>query len=132
MNDVNQEPSRGKLWLAAVIGVAGFLLFAGMLYLFYFPVRAEHDTTPALPAADLAELEELDPAAREARLRELRWQRRIPTAEDRYARLQEVRDQAQAALTNYSWIDREQGIVRLPIERAMELTVQEIGKGRAR
>lgn len=33
----------------------------------------------------------------------------------------------QELLTTYSWIDPQQGTVRLPIERAMELTAQELG-----
>ena len=38
----------------------------------------------------------------------------------RYFRAQEDKQ-----LTNYGWVDRKSGIVRLPIERAMELVLQE-------
>ncbi len=31
-------------------------------------------------------------------------------------------------LAHYAWIDKQKGIVALPIERAMELTAQELGK----
>ena len=32
-------------------------------------------------------------------------------------------------LTNYGWIDRQRGVVRIPIERAMELLVKESESG---
>ena len=82
-------------------------------------------------AADLKELNALGPAERAARERELRWERKIPTPEDRQAKLLELRDREAAALANYSWIDKDNGVVRLPIERAMELTIQEVGQGKA-
>lgn len=31
-------------------------------------------------------------------------------------------------LAHYAWIDKQKGVVALPIERAMELTVQELAK----
>ncbi len=33
----------------------------------------------------------------------------------------------QALLTGYAWVDRKTGTVRIPIDRAMELTVQRAG-----
>jgi hypothetical protein len=39
--------------------------------------------------------------------------------------LDELRAREDAILNNYSWVDREAGIVRIPIERAMELVVEE-------
>ncbi len=38
--------------------------------------------------------------------------------------LKNLRAREDAILHNYGWIDREKGIVRIPIERAMELLVQ--------
>ncbi len=35
-----------------------------------------------------------------------------------------LRADEEAALTTYGWADRQAGVVRIPIERAMELTVQ--------
>jgi hypothetical protein len=45
-------------------------------------------------------------------------------------RLIEVNARAEQRLKTYGWVDREAGIVHIPIERAMELTVQERGGGR--
>jgi hypothetical protein len=39
--------------------------------------------------------------------------------------LEELRAREDAILNNYGWVDREAGIVRIPIERAMELVVEE-------
>jgi hypothetical protein len=50
-----------------------------------------------------------------------------PPREDERPRLtlEEVRAAEHQALTTYTWIDRERGIVRIPIEAAMERLVQE-------
>ena len=46
-----------------------------------------------------------------------------PTADMVALRLQE-----DLALHHYGWIDKPEGIVRLPIERAIELTARELGQ----
>jgi len=43
-------------------------------------------------------------------------------AEARAKKLKDARDEDAKALTTYSWVDKNKGTVRLPIERAMELT----------
>jgi hypothetical protein len=47
-------------------------------------------------------------------------------AEDRMKKLTQLRDEDTKALGGYSWIDKNKGTVRLPIERAMELTVADL------
>lgn len=49
-------------------------------------------------------------------------------AEARMKKLKDLRDEDLKALTAYTWIDKNKGTVRLPIERAMELTVAELAK----
>jgi|GEM_PF-533334 len=44
---------------------------------------------------------------------------------ERLRNLEETLRDARAKLDAYAWVDQEKGIVRLPIERAMELTVAE-------
>jgi len=58
---------------------------------------------------------------------ELAW-RATPAA--RQAALQELRQQEAAQASSYAWIDRNAGVVQLPIDRAMELTVQQYGARR--
>lgn len=48
------------------------------------------------------------------------------SAEGRKARLNEVRSAAQAQATGYGWVDKGAGVVRLPIDRAMQLTVDDL------
>ncbi|MDR1989535.1 MAG: hypothetical protein LBQ09_04810 [Acidobacteriaceae bacterium] len=38
--------------------------------------------------------------------------------------LKDLRDEAASALASYRWVDRNAGVVRIPIEEAMKLTVQ--------
>jgi len=45
--------------------------------------------------------------------------------EERYKFLQEQRATDTRALSEYDWQDKDKGIVRLPVQRAVELTVQE-------
>src|SRR2546430_17360347 len=45
--------------------------------------------------------------------------------EERYKFLQDLRAADAKALNEYDWIDKAKGIVRLPVQRAVELTLQE-------
>lgn len=48
----------------------------------------------------------------------------------RAARLAEVQGRDRNEASNYRWIDREAGLVQLPLERAMQLTVDELNAQR--
>ncbi|MFL6514336.1 MAG: hypothetical protein ACJ8M1_04875 [Chthoniobacterales bacterium] len=47
-------------------------------------------------------------------------------SENRMAKLKTQREQDVTALTGYAWIDKNKGTVRIPIERAMELTMPQL------
>ena len=47
-------------------------------------------------------------------------------AQNREKKLKDLRAEDAKALTGYAWIDKTKGSVRIPIERAMELTVSEL------
>ncbi|PYK17526.1 MAG: hypothetical protein DME55_09765 [Verrucomicrobia bacterium] len=49
-------------------------------------------------------------------------------AKKRVENLKTVREEADKALTTYGWIDKNKGLARIPVERAMELTVAELAK----
>ena len=51
-------------------------------------------------------------------------------AENRVKKLKEARDEDVKALNGYAWIDKNKGTVRLPVERAMELTVADLANKR--
>ena len=52
----------------------------------------------------------------------------VRTPVERKALLTEHRDKERAAATSYAWVDQKAGTVRLPIERAIELTVRDHAK----
>lgn len=52
------------------------------------------------------------------------------TGEGRKARLAEIRGREKSAVAAYEWIDRDAGVVRLPIEQAMRLTIEDINAAR--
>ena len=52
----------------------------------------------------------------------------VKTPAERKALLTEHRSKEQTDSTTYGWIDQKAGIVRLPIDRAMELTVRDHAK----
>src|SRR6266849_1231682 len=47
-------------------------------------------------------------------------------AKARTKKLKDARDEESKALTSYAWVDKNKGTVRLPIDRAMELTVADL------
>jgi hypothetical protein len=47
-------------------------------------------------------------------------------AEVRAKKLKDARDEETKTLTSYAWVDKNKGTVRLPIDRAMELTVADL------
>ena len=49
-------------------------------------------------------------------------------AKKRIENLKTLREEADKALTTYGWVDKNKGVARIPIERAMELTVAELAK----
>jgi hypothetical protein len=52
-------------------------------------------------------------------------------AKKRVENLKTLHEEADTALTTYGWIDKNKGIARIPIERAMELTVADLAKEKA-
>jgi hypothetical protein len=49
-------------------------------------------------------------------------------AKEREAKLKTLREEDAKALTNYAWVDPSKGVARIPIERAMELTLAELAQ----
>jgi len=52
-------------------------------------------------------------------------------AADRIAKLKALREQDNQALTEYAWVDKNKGTVRIPIERAMELATADLSQKKA-
>jgi hypothetical protein len=49
-------------------------------------------------------------------------------AKKRMEKLKALHEENQKALTTYVWIDKNKGVARIPIDRAMELTVADLAK----
>ena len=108
-------PSRPYVRPVSIFAVAavflGFALFLLLVKYVYLPHRA--------PAAFTLAPEQL-PA-------DQAWK---ATAEARRAYLAELRAKDDKQATSYGWVDQAKGVVQLPIDRAMELTLQKINAGR--
>ena len=63
----------------------------------------------------------IGPAPRRSDYEETRAKKRVEN-------LKTLREEADKDLTTYGWIDKTKGLARIPIERAMELTVAELAK----
>ena len=101
---------RGILLFGAALLVTSVFIYFGVWVLFrYFEAREARRVAPEYPLA----------AGREARVPP---EPRLQTnpRED----LRELRAQEDQILRSYGWIDRTTGVVRIPIEEAMKITVQ--------
>src|SRR5215470_13606316 len=49
-------------------------------------------------------------------------------AKKRVERLKALHEETQKDLTNYAWVDKNKGVARIPIDRAMELTVADLAQ----
>src|SRR6516162_2872819 len=49
-------------------------------------------------------------------------------AKKRIERLKTLHEETQKDLTTYAWVDKNKGVARIPIDRAMELTVAELAQ----
>lgn len=96
MSDRRANPSFLNQFVSVAAILGCFAVFGLLLYLTYLPNRPEGFPVGSVP-----------PVERAARLRDLRS------------------DESYMA-NRYSWVDQDKGIVRLPIERGMELTLKEL------
>jgi hypothetical protein len=106
---LEQEPDRVPTRRIALIGVAGLLVFAGAML---WSSRVQHGITGSLRSDTAA------PAAH-AGEREVGsvYQRPFEGEDIAAARSADARRRLETA----GWIDREHGVVRVPIEQAMEI-----------
>jgi len=89
---------KGSFTATLLAAVGGFSIFLIILLVAYLPNKAA-------PAGD-----------------------GVKTPAERKAALAELRGKEQTAASTYGWVDKDKGIVRLPLERAVELIVQEAKK----
>jgi len=97
------------LWVGVAIIVSAVIIHFAVWGLFDLFNRSE--ARKGKPPASLVNMKRQPPPAP-----------RLQT--DAPADLQELRNREDAALESYGWVDRERGIARIPVERAMELLVE--------
>ncbi|HTB80572.1 MAG TPA: hypothetical protein VK717_06765 [Opitutaceae bacterium] len=98
--------SKSVSWVSVAAVFGCFALFLFIIYLAYLPQREK------TAEADLSQV-----SADE------RWQY---SAEGRASHLADLRAREQTEQTTYGWVDQKAGVVRLPIDRAMQLTLQDL------
>ena len=87
---------KSGFFVTAVAVIGGFLIFVLILVIAYLP-------NPPVPLPEGTK-----------------------TPEERATILRELRAREAYAATNYGWVDQTKGVVRLPIERAMQLTIDDL------
>lgn len=92
---MSNTPNNTHSWVTFAAILGGFAIFALIVTIAYLPQR---------PAP---------------------VQQGTLTPRERIDRLKELRGKEQRQAASYGWIDQQKGVVQLPIERAMELTIQE-------
>lgn len=98
MANPTEQRAAKKGLLPLILILAGFFVFAGVVAFTWSEIRP--DT--------------------------IAWGGRSP--EERIQILREQREREREQLTEYGWVDREEGIVRLPVERGMELVLEELNQ----
>ncbi len=119
MSDVNEElvhreesdvDVRGLFAFAASLAlVVVFVCFAVWLLFQFYAARESRKTTPEFPLA----IEQGNRLPPEPRLQ-------TNPRQD----LSDLRSQEEQLLTSYGWVDKNAGLVRIPIDQAMKLTLQ--------
>lgn len=106
MSDLSATPARPVSLFTIVFLFGVFAAFLLVLRYFYHPTTVS--TFNAAP---------------ENLTKELEWR---ATQDSRRKTLTELRDKEAKQATSYAWVDKNTGVVQLPIERAMELTAREL------
>lgn len=95
------------------------LFVLALFALFFFVVRYFYQPAGAAPFV----------ATPENLPKDLEWR---ATRESRQKTLQETRNTEAQRVSSYGWVDQKAGVVQLPIDRAMELTVKELAAKQSR
>lgn len=92
----DKSASSKNVWATLAAAIGGFAIFLLILYIAYLPQK---------PAT-------LSQGSK--------------TPAERTATLSDLRAKDKSATTTYGWIDQSKGVVRLPTDRAVELTIREL------
>lgn len=110
----SKAPSSSPAAAARPVSLITTIFILALLAVFIFVVHHFYEPTSVPPQN----------AAAENLPKELQWK---ATAASRQAALRELQAQQAKQAASYGWVDQKAGVVQLPVERAMELTVQQYG-----
>jgi len=96
MSDSTQTPASSGSLLTVAAAVGGFAIFALIVFIAYLPKKPD-----PLPDG-------------------------VRTPAQRTAALTELRAKEKAAATTYGWADQANGVVRIPVDEAVKITIKEI------
>ena len=96
MSDSQKTPASSGSLTTVAAAIGGFAIFALIVFIAYLP------KAPA-PLPD-----------------------GVRTPEQRKAALAELRAKEKAAATTYGWVDQANGVVRIPIDEAVKLTISDL------
>ena len=96
MSDSTQTPSQSGSWVTFAAAIGGFAIFAIIVLIAYLPKKPD-----PLPDG-------------------------VRTPEQRKAALAELRAKEKASVSSYGWVDQNAGVVRIPVEEAVKITIKEI------
>jgi len=99
------RPSNPSVFITFAVIVGCFLAMALIVYLAYLPNRG------SVVSVDMSQVSE-----------DMRWKYSV---EGRKERLELMRASETDILNNYAWVDQSAGVIRVPVDRAMELIVNE-------
>ena len=120
---------RGILWFV-VIFIAFAVVTHLVLYFLYVTFRKEFraDVQPARTAIKIPAALPQTPRLQPFPQKDQHGQPISPNASTPVVDMEEMRAAEDEALKNPGWVDKQKGIVRIPIDRAKELVVQRGGK----
>ena len=120
---------RGILWFVMIF-VAFAIVTHVVLYFLYAAFRKEFrgDIQPARTAIKTPAALPQAPLLQPFRQKDQRGLDIPPNASTPVVDMDEMRTAENEALSNAGWVDKQKGIVRIPIERAKQLVVQKGGK----
>lgn len=96
MSDSTQTPASSGSLLTVAAAIGGFAIFALIVFIAYLPKKPD-----PLPDG-------------------------VRTPAQRTAALTELRAKEKAAATTYGWVDQSNGVVRIPVDEAVKITIKEI------
>ena len=105
---------RAVLWFAAGLAATVVVVLVLMKWAFNFFPTLQRAGAPSQYAQPVANEPPPEPRLQ------------IDAPED----LKKMREQEDSVLTSYGWVNKQEGIVRIPVERAMDLLVQRSARQR--